>query len=113
MARRSHFRIRMGAVVVRKNRVIGAGCNVLKSHPMVHKPGNFFRCIHAEIAACLNGPRDLEGASLYVARLLKNGEFALAKPCEACEELLVRFKLKRVYYSIESWSSGIIIFGEM
>lgn len=112
MAELSHFRIRMGAVVVRQRRIIGQGHNVLKSHPMVHRPGNFFRCIHAEIAACLNGPRDLSGADLYVCRILKNGAFALAKPCEACDELLARFKLRRVYYTTDEQKYGEVRYGQ-
>ena len=113
VASQSHFRIRMGAVVVRQRRVIGAGNNVLKSHPMMHKPGNFFRCIHAEIAACLNAPRDgLSGSVVYVARLLKNGKPALAKPCEACDELLARFRVKRAYYTVGERES-YLVYGEV
>jgi len=109
----SHFRIRMGAVVVRQHRVIGTGNNVLKSHPMMHKPGNFFRCIHAEIAACLNAPRDgLAGSLVYVARILKNGNAALAKPCEVCDDLMARFMVRRAYYTVDNTTFGEVRYGQ-
>jgi len=111
-AEKSYFRIRMGAVVVLRRKIIAGGCNVLKSHPMVHKPGNFFRCIHAEVAACLNGPRDLSGCDVYVARILKNGIFAMAKPCEACDELLIRFRVRRVYYTVDETKFGEVRYGQ-
>lgn len=112
IAEQSSFRIRMGALVVRQRRVIGVGCNALKSHPICNKPGNFFKCIHAEIAACLDGPRDLSGSIVYVARILKNNELALAKPCEQCDELLVRFRVRRAYYTVNEKSFGEIRYGQ-
>lgn len=84
---------------------------MLKSHPISNNPGNFFRTLHAEIAACLDGPRDLRYSTIYVARIRKDGTFAMAKPCELCDELLSRFKVKRVFYTVDETTFGEVTYG--
>lgn len=104
MAAKSISRFRLGAVLARKSRVISTGFNAMhRTHPMMQRynsdkswtPG-----LHAEVDACLGVPRaDLEGAELYVARILKNGEPAIAKPCEICTKFLMDVGIKRVFYT--------------
>ena len=63
--------------------------------------------LHAEVSACLNGPNTLKGTTLYVCRLLSNGEFALAKPCTDCQQILDSFGVSKVYYTIDDETYGI------
>lgn len=55
-----------------------------------------FPAIHAE--ARLIQKLDV-GATVWVARSLKNGHLALAKPCPDCERALRRRGVKKVIYS--------------
>jgi dCMP deaminase len=89
----------MGAVVVKKNKVIGMGFNKIKTHPKSNHPQ---KMIHAELDAILDcSEEDLIGADLYVFREYKNGEWACAKPCKHCQELISLCGVKNVFYTDE------------
>ena len=46
---------------------------------------------------------------IYVARVRRNdGKFALARPCISCYPRIVNAKVKRVYYTIDENTYGII-----
>jgi len=88
---------KLGAVVVRRNAILGIGFNKTKTHP---KAKTRFKTIHAEMAAILNTQtEDLTGCSIYVYRETKDGKPALAKPCEYCLELIRQVGIKHIYYS--------------
>lgn len=89
----------MGAVLYTRKGVIGEGINDMKkTHPaMQGKPWPF---LHAEVAACLDaGLRRTAGASLYVARILRNGAPALAKPCPFCARFLHKAGVTHIHWS--------------
>ena len=101
---------RLGAVVVRKKSVIGAGYNrsdhpwlyrnsILKLHP---KHG-----MHAEVSA-LYGADDSEDAIMYVVRLRKNDSIGLAKPCLSCASYIKINGIKRVIYSEDDGSFNLM-----
>ena len=110
MAEKSLSRFRLGAVLAKKNRVISTGYNDMrKTHTLMQKynrdkswaPG-----LHAEVDACIGVPAaDIEGADLYVVRILKSGRLALAKPCRICRRFIKDVGIRRVYYSFsdEGW----------
>lgn len=52
--------------------------------------------IHAEARLCLK--LDV-GATVWVARMSKNGEMANAKPCPNCERILRKKGVKKVIYT--------------
>ena len=88
---------KLGAVVVRKNSIVGIGFNKTKTHP---KAKTRFKTIHAEMAAILNCQQeDLSGCSIYVYRETKDKQLALAKPCECCLELIRQVGIKDIYYT--------------
>jgi deoxycytidylate deaminase len=104
MAKKSISRFRLGAVLARRNRVISTGFNDMrKSHPLQQKYArgiDFTMGLHAEVDSCLGVSRnELEGAELYVARILKDGTTALSKPCEVCYRFLVNVGIKKIHYS--------------
>jgi len=47
------------------------------------------------------------GAILWVARVLRDGSWAMAKPCKHCETLIINKGVKKVYYTTgpNSWES--------
>jgi tRNA(Arg) A34 adenosine deaminase TadA len=51
---------------------------------------------HAE-SRCLN--KSGFGATLWVARIVRSGEWACAKPCIKCQALIRNKKVKRVFYT--------------
>lgn len=97
---------RMGAVLKTKNSFWHGGQNSYKTHPMAKKFGRNEKslCLHAEVDAirnCLRFGDDPSGGTLYVARVLKNGKPAMAKPCEGCERAIVAFGIKDVEWTTD------------
>lgn len=88
---------KLGAVIVKKGRVISVGFNKpRKTHP---KSNTRFKTIHAEFDAILGcDQEDLRGATLYVVRSARSGP-NLAKPCSCCMELIKLVGIKKVVYS--------------
>lgn len=74
-----------------------------KTHPTMQRnnpdktwtPG-----LHAEVHACLGVDLDLlQGATVYVARLRKDGRFGLAAPCEICTRFLRGVGIRSVFFT--------------
>lgn len=100
----SSHRVRVGAVIVKK-RPIGIGYNVSKTHPIHADPYTSVRSsIHAEIRAIMNcNEYDLRDSVAYVYRETKDGNPALARPCNYCYSMLQSIGVKRIYYSISEF----------
>ena len=114
VAKQSPSRYRLGAVVAKRNRVLGVGFNNQgKTHPIMRKydPGEFRPGgIHAEVKACQGASyRELNGAEIYVARVLRSGEPALAKPCEICQRFLRAMGVRLAYYSLPDGKAGTLV----
>jgi len=63
--------------------------------------------LHAELGAILGMDRSItEGATIYVARVGKEGEYKLSKPCSMCHEALTHVGVKRVVYTINNKKAG-------
>ncbi len=63
------------------------------------------RCAHAEYKVS----RKLDyNAVVYVARVLRNGDFAMAKPCNNCLKAMKSKHVRRVYYTIGPGEYGWI-----
>jgi len=106
---------RIGAVIVRKNRVIGVGFNHIKSHPMQKQYARNSEAIffHAEIHAIKNALSnvsvdDLEKSTLYIARAKKGDAFSeghwrfgASKPCVGCASCINEFGIRNVMYTDE------------
>lgn len=103
MALKSTSKFRLGAVVIRKGRAIGAGYNKMqKTHPINKRFSNTdFDCgVHAEIDACIGLDADaLNGSTVLVYRVLRNGDPALARPCSMCRKYLTQVGISKVIYT--------------
>lgn len=97
---KTDFRARVGAVAVRKGKVVSIGRNwPYKTHPMMKKYHEH-KTIHAEADCAIGIDRELlSGATIYVYRELRDGSLALAKPCEVCSMILKDLNIKRVFYT--------------
>ena len=98
---------RIGSVVVKKNKILGIGMNLKKTHPIQQhlnlittgrKKHDF---LHAEVNA-INHVLDksnLKGASIYIYRELKDGSLALCRPCPGCMHEIKKYGIKKVFYT--------------
>ena len=100
LSKKSTYCHRLGAVVVKKNRIIGMGFNKpFKTHP---KSGNRFKTVHAELDAILGiDAEELKGSTVYVYRETKDGLPANARCCKHCEEMLKLVGVKKICYTID------------
>lgn len=96
-AEKSSYKVKLGAVVVYRNKIVGKGYNITLSTGQVPDGGD-----HAEISAIKNTTAKFrKNSTLIVGRRNKLGELALAKPCYMCEVILRKVGVKHVWYSIE------------
>jgi deoxycytidylate deaminase len=92
-------KFRLGAILVHKNNIVSVGMNSYKTHPLMatRTPWPF---LHAEQHAIIRaGLNNCEGLDLYIARVRKNNDLAMSKPCSVCMKLIHDVSIKNVYYS--------------
>lgn len=112
-------RFHIGCVITYKNKIIGAGHNSNKSHPMQRKYNRRYRkfnctkgqyihdAVHAEIAAInsisyTTGIQvDFSKAKVFVYRICNGKElgYGNARPCAACMNAIRELGIKNVYYT--------------
>lgn len=96
---------KMGAIVVKQGKVIGVGVNQKRSDPFQKRFGKNSLCIyiHAEISAIKNSLKNtdgnLNGSSIYIARIKKDGSTGLAKPCPGCRGALAHFGIDSAFWT--------------
>ena len=76
-----------------------------KSHPLQQKycKEDHTLGLHAEIHCCLGVPlADLDGAEIFVARILKDGGLAMARPCGVCRDFLRSVGVRLVTYTTDT-----------
>lgn len=98
---------KMGAVIIKKNKVVSYGINSRKTHPLQKKFNpkeiNKAHALHAEMhAISLACVEDLIDSTIYVGRLTKTGLVANSRPCIACYTAMKTFGVKSFVY----WESG-------
>lgn len=91
-----HFRV--GSVAIRGDGTMVSAYNGAPKYPD--------RLHHSEGRLCRKLDR---GATVYVARIRRDGELAMARPCNDCERALRRSYVKRVYYSISKTEYGCLL----
>lgn len=99
-------RCRLCAMIVYKNMPISLGKNQMKSHPAMLDFGRTEHHIylHAEIDAILKAtkeltPAELAKSTLYVVRVLANGQHAEAKPCPGCQRAIKEYGIENVVWT--------------
>lgn len=100
LSKKSEYSHQLGAVVAKKNKVLGLGFNKpYKTHP---RSNNRFKTTHAELDAILGlSAEELTGATIYVYRETKDGSPANSKPCQYCQMLIKKAGIKKVCYTDE------------
>jgi tRNA(Arg) A34 adenosine deaminase TadA len=97
---------KMAAIIAKRTRILGTGMNSRKTHPLQRRFSNhpLKVCIHAEIDAIRDALRsheeeELHGATIFVARVMKNGSTGYAKPCSTCSKALDAYGITAVHYT--------------
>lgn len=87
---------KVGAVAIRGQQLYH-GWNSYTTHPLQYKYSRNPHCIylHAEIAAMVRAKWQAD--TVVVVRVLADGSWGLAKPCEGCQRALV--SIDSVWYS--------------
>ena len=110
--------IKIGAVLMYKNKVISVGYNTTKSNP-IQKAYNVYRNangreydverqnngLHAEIMALQHAIKNginIKKCKLFIYSETKYGMTRLTKPCYACNKYLenIGFQRKNIYYTM-------------
>ena len=91
---------RLGAALVYKKQILTVKTNTGKTHPkLIINP---YPYLHAETNCILSvGLDNCHGATIYVARILRNKHIALSKPCNNCMYWIQLSGIKQVYYTTE------------
>lgn len=112
VARRSAVRQRHGAVIVKSGSVISFGFNSYTNDPhlfstelfalgkIAHLDRGRQLSTHAEIAALRRASAEqLRGATIYIARIAKNGERKNSAPCARCTIKLLAAGVKKIVFT--------------
>ena len=104
VAEQSNYgKFRHGAVLVKGNSVRSVSCNKHRHCSFgarFRKEGRGEATLHAELGAILGVDRSTtRGSTVYVARINREGEGRISKPCPMCESALRHVGVKRVVYT--------------
>lgn len=94
---KSLMRFKLGAVIVKRGKVIAFGHNKAKTHPRYGSKSGF-HTLHAEGDSLWTAEKlevDVKGATMIVYR--KNA--LNARPCKDCQRLIREAGIKRVIYT--------------
>lgn len=102
--KKSKHKHRLGAVVVKSGNVVATGYNKIGHRAKGITETELKASVHAERAAItkLLKPKHfhkLQGAKIYVSRIMKDGSFGLAHPCKHCLELIKSCGIKEVIFT--------------
>ena len=101
---------RHGAVLVRGSNALNTSFNkntFCSFGQRFRHPEHGDPTLHAELGVILGMDRkSTEGATVYVARVGKNGDYRLSKPCSMCYTAMKHVGIKRVVYTINNQVAG-------
>ena len=102
-AKSSPSKKRVGAILLKKNKVIATAVNLEeKSHPLQAKLAQKVGLgekiyLHAEISVLIKAKEDAD--TIVVARVNTQNKLRMAKPCPICALALEQEGIKNIYYT--------------
>lgn len=102
LAETSELAQQHGAVIVKGGSVLSLGVNKWRNksvNPPVDGSYNPHLSYHAEVDAINHANSDLNGATVYVARIGKDGTPRFSRPCSRCTQALKAAGVKKVVYT--------------
>jgi tRNA(Arg) A34 adenosine deaminase TadA len=101
---------RIGACLMHGDTVLSVRHNSYKTHPYLARLTKYPH-LHAESYCILaHGIDYCKGTTLYVARTLKDGTTANAKPCAVCHGIMLDVGVDMCYYTQDKDSIGLLRF---
>lgn len=101
IASSSSLHYKHGAVIVKGGSVISTGINKFKNHPSVIMDVQKIHEVchtHAEIDA-LRKAGNVKGATIYVARINKQGKTRMSRPCNNCYSAIIQAGINKIVYT--------------
>lgn len=102
-------RQRVAAIITdSKGNILSTGLNSYqKTHPIqaryAEKTKNSHNVfLHAEIAALVKNRYSEKASRIYIARIHRNGDYALAKPCPICSMAIKEAGIQDIIYTAKS-----------
>lgn len=97
----NYHRFRLAAVLCSRSGSVVVGYNKSKSHPLQYRfTGDTNKIyLHAEIDALVRASQmgiNIHYSRIFIARVLKDGSRALAKPCKYCWKALLHFGVAEI-----------------
>lgn len=104
MAETSDLPQQHGAVIVKGGSVLSVGVNKWRNKQLVNTSDEYnpYLTYHAEIDAISRINTDLTGATIYIARIGKDGSEKFSRPCQRCTQALKASGIKKVVYTTGS-----------
>ena len=107
----TYGKLKHGAVLVKGGNVVNVAFNKSTFTSFGNRVRNNYTCghatVHAEIGAILGVPRSkTAGATIYVVRINRNGQYRMSKPCPMCEDVLKFVGVKKVVYTTDGNNIG-------
>lgn len=91
---------RHGAVIVKGNSIISMAYNRSRTNGWWYHWSDVRCSFHAEEFAIRKASGKLEGATIYVARVVSNGQTSLSKPCPKCQKLIEQSGIRKIVYTL-------------
>lgn len=95
---KSNYKHKHGALIYRGGSVMACAANRSRN-PAKHVDRGC-ATYHAEEAA-IKSSKATDGATMYVGRVTKAGEFAPSKPCPRCLQLMFLAGIEKVVYTVD------------
>lgn len=90
---------RIGCIIVDGRGIVASGTNSYRTSPRLSRYYDY-PFYHAEASAIFRvGFAGCVARDMYIARVLRDGSLAMARPCEECRELIAEAGIRRVYFS--------------
>ena len=103
-----HKRFRHGAILIKGGSIINEGYNSRNYSRIYHRFSDW-GIEHAEATALNNIPKSKTlNSKLYVVRINNLGQIGLSKPCSGCIRFARFCGVKKIYYSIDEKTFGVI-----
>lgn len=99
VAQTSEQRYKHGCVIVKHGNIISYAINSSRNRPSSCTNPETEAGRHAEQEAIRRAGTDVEGATLYVARVNRKGTPLLSAPCAACQRVIELSGIKKVVYT--------------
>ncbi len=97
---RTRLNFRIGCVIANGYEIVSVGTNSYRTSPRLVKYYKY-PFFHAEARAVFSLPTLVKGCDIYIARIHRNDEPAVAKPCYECQKLLDDVGIRNIYYTTE------------